>query len=141
MITSIILACMRLPMIIIRIMTGLLILGVLAECLTFVAFASDICAQYNCVFSWSAGLAIGAAISAAIAAIFYSKLSPAEDGGFVPAVAMGGGGGVAQPPGTVTVTETIEPDGTKKIVKSTVNADGSRTVEETIERPTAAQAY
>ena len=33
----------------------------------------------------------------------------------------------------------VEPDGTKRTVKTTTNADGSRTVEDTLERPVALQ--
>ena len=35
-------------------------------------------------------------------------------------------------PGTETITETILADGSRKIVKTTVNVDGSKTVTETI---------
>ena len=136
MLAAFVMSCMSVSKNLIRVFTGLLFLGSLCELLTFVAFASSVCTDYNCKFDTGAGLAIGGSIAAFIAGILFSKIPlAARDDDFIPAGFSGGGGGEA--PGTVTVQETVEPDGTKKILKTTVNADGSKTVEETIEHPEA----
>jgi hypothetical protein len=134
LLAAIIMSCMTFDRIVLQIFSALLFLGSIAEILTFIAFGSDICSTYNCEFSIAAGLAIGASIASFVAAILFYKIPPGRD--FIPATPMF----AAEPPGTVTVQETVEPDGTKKTVKTTVNADGSKTVEETIERPQV-QAY
>ena len=136
MLAAFIMTCMPFSETLIRVFTGLLFFGSLCELLTFVAFASSVCSDYDCQFGESAGFAIGGSIAAFIAGILFCKIPLAPDDDFIPAVIMDGG----EAPGTVMVQETVEPDGTKKIVKITVNADGSKTVEETIERP-AAKAY
>ena len=134
MLAAFVMSCMSFSKNLIRVFTGLLFLGSLCELLTFVAFASSVCTDYNCKFDTGAGLAIGGSIAAFIAGILFSKIPLADrDDDFIPAVISSGGGGEA--PGTVTVQETVEPDGTKKIVKTTVNEDGSKTVVESIERP------
>lgn len=122
---------MSLPRLVLRIMTYMMFFGSFCEALTFIAFASEICTEYNCIFELGAGLAVGGVVSSFIAGIFYHHCMPADDS--IPASATAGG--MAKPPGTVTVTETVEPDGTMRTVKTTVNADGSQTVEETIQRP------
>jgi hypothetical protein len=137
MIAAILLSCMTLSKGLLKLFTCMLFFGSLCELLTFVVFASEICSNYNCKFSIGAGLAIGGCISAFVTGVIFAKIPPVDDEEFFPGEMTGGGG---QPAGTVTVQETIEPDGTKKTVKTTVNADGSQTVEETIERPQA-QTY
>lgn len=129
MIYAIVMACMSMPKIVNTVMTFMMFFGSLCEILTFVAFAADVCTNAaSCTFNVGAGLAIGGCIAAFCAGVCFSKVKPAApEENFVP--------GAAQPAGTVTVTETVEPDGTKKTIKTTVNADGSKTVEETIERP------
>jgi hypothetical protein len=138
MIAAILLSCMTLSKGILKIFTIMLFFGSLCEILTFVIFASEMCSNYNCKFNVGAGLAIGGCLSAFVTGMFFAKIPPVDDEDFFPGEMTGGGGQPA--PGTVTVQETLEPDGTKKTVKTTVNADGSQTVEETIERPQA-QAY
>lgn len=115
----------------------MLLMGGTFYCLTFIFYASNkICGQYGCTFSTGSGLAIAAIIFAFLTAAVVSKI-PANTSPFReserPAAAS------SQPqayaPGTQTITETTMPDGTKKITKTTVNADGSKTVEETVETP------
>jgi hypothetical protein len=119
------------------IMTMLMIGGTFYT-LTFLFYASNkICGQYGCTFSIGSGLAIGAILFAFITAAMVFKL-PSNSSPFgVNEAPMGGASGrqvqQQQPqafaPGTQTITETVMPDGTKKITKTTVNADGSKTVE------------
>lgn len=136
MIAAILMSCMSLSKGILKIFTYVLFFGSLCELLTFIAFSSDVCTEYNCEFDVGAGLAIGGSIAAFIGGYIFSKLPDVDGENFMPGAMISGG----QPAGTVTVQETIEPDGTKKTVKTTVNVDGSQTVEETIQHPQA-QAY
>lgn len=133
---SLLMMCMSFTRTLINVFTGLLILSFISLCLTFIAFSSKICKDMDCRFSVGAGLAIGGIISALITILIFSNIPPPRE---IPGpnndIFMG------DPPGTVTVQETINPDGTKTTVKTTVNADGSKTIEETIEAPQQAQAY
>ena len=99
------------------------------DTVTFVAFASKFTSSpYNGRFYVGPGLAIAAACFSLVTGLLCCKLPVAKRAETAPPAQ-------AYQPGTVTVTETMMPDGTKKIVKTTVNPDGSQTVEETIERP------
>eukprot|EP00545_Synedropsis_sp_CCMP1620_P005669 CAMPEP_0119012484 /NCGR_PEP_ID=MMETSP1176-20130426/6778_1 /TAXON_ID=265551 /ORGANISM="Synedropsis recta cf, Strain CCMP1620" /LENGTH=238 /DNA_ID=CAMNT_0006965451 /DNA_START=160 /DNA_END=876 /DNA_ORIENTATION=+ len=139
MIAAILLSCMTLSKGLLKLFTYMLFFGSFCELMTFIVFASEICTNYQCQFSVGAGLAIGGSIAAFITGWIFLKIPGVNEDDIFPG-AMTAGGVVSQPAGTVTVQETVEPDGTKKIVKTTVNADGSQTVEETIEKPQA-QAY
>ena len=44
-------------------------------------------------------------------------------------------------PGTITETETIMPDGSTKITRTTVNFDHSKTIEETVYDPAGGEQY
>lgn len=136
LVAALLMSCMSFSRALIRTFTGLSVLACISELLTFLVFASSVCETFTCKFSFSAGMAIGGSISAFITAIFFHGM-PADGGGsfFTPGTGTSIFGG--EPPGTVTVQETVDPDGTRTIVKTTVNADGSKTVEETIERPQA----
>jgi hypothetical protein len=117
----------------------LLMASGLFSALSFVWFVTDVCSKYDCEYSVEAGLTTGACIFFLISGIcsmfitppsrgecasnYPSDVAPMEGPEMVP---------VAGQPGTVTVTEMEMPDGTKKIVKTTVNADMSKTVEETV---------
>jgi hypothetical protein len=102
--------------------------GGLFMALTFVSYASFITKPpFNATFSTASGLAIGTVFAAFITSLLIGSAPPAEpplEQTGVPAFA----------PGTVTTTETILPNGSKKIVKTTVNPDGSQTVTETVEQ-------
>jgi hypothetical protein len=119
----------------------MLLMGGTFYCLTFIFYASNlICGQYGCDFSIGSGLAIGAILFAFLTAAIVSKLPGGESSPFredeAPMPASQQSQSQSQPqafaPGTQTITETIMPDGTKKITKTTVNANGSKTVEETV---------
>ena len=102
--------------------------GGLFMALTFVSYLSFITEPpFNAAFSIASGTAIATSVVAFITGILICFAPPAQpplEQAGVPAYA----------PGTVTTTETIMPDGNKKIVKTTVNPDGSQTVTETIEQ-------
>ena len=104
------------------------IFGGLFMALTFVSYMSFIMdPPFNATFSVASGTAIAASVVAIIAGLLICSAPPAQpplEQTGVPAFA----------PGTVTTTETVMPDGSKKIVKTTVNPDGSQTVTETIEQ-------
>lgn len=79
---------------------------------------------------------VGASLCWWITAVLIHKLPDASEDSFPAPVATPAQAaaplGASAPPGTVTVTEQVLPDGTKKTTKTTVNADGSKTVEETV---------
>ena len=134
LLAAFLMSCMSFSRVLIRVFAGLMLLASISELLTFLVFASSVCKDFTCKFAISAGFAIGGSISAFITALLFYHTPPDRDSSFLPSF-FGG-----EPPGTVTVQETVDPDGTKTIVKTTVNADGSKTVEETIERPYRPQA-
>jgi hypothetical protein len=120
--SCIVMMCLALPIVFVKLILALLVLGCLCESLVFIAFASNVCDYISdCQFSSGAGTAVAASVLALIAAAFVSKLPQPHDkpDEFVPR---------SDEPGTVTVKTTVEPDGTTKTITSTVNADGSLTV-------------
>lgn len=138
MIITICLSCVSIPKMFLQ-STGLLSLCAgFFQCLTFIYFASDACNTFNCQFSSGAGVALGASILYLINACIIFRI-PMYEGSdeevFTPANAAPTNQDNA-PPGSVQVTVTELPDGTKKTTRTVVNADGSRTVTETIEHPT-----
>jgi len=129
MIFLIVTSCLEFSVIALKGVGFLMIMSSILTMLTFVAFASKFTsAPYNGRFYVGPGLAIAASFFSFITGLICCKL-PAAKRTETASPAQ------AYQPGTVTVTETMMPDGTKKIVKTTVNPDGSQTVEETIERP------
>lgn len=108
-----------------------LLLASLFEFLTFTGFASGICEGNQCTFSIGAGLAILGGVNAFLTAGIFMKIQPYQA---PPTAGLAIPGGDLAP-GTVQVTEEMLPDGTKKTIKTTVNEDGSRVVEETVEVP------
>jgi hydrogenase maturation factor HypE len=135
--TSIVMSCMSVSQSVIRILIFLLVVTSVAELLTFLVFASDICRDYGCRLSVSARLAIASSIMAFVTAVVFARIQSVSNGNNnYPSSYI-----VGEAPGTVTIEETVHPDGTKTIVKTTANADGSKTVEETVERPVSHDAY
>ena len=127
-ISTIVMTCIPLPDAIIKCLVfGLLSLGFLFESLVFIAFSSDVCSNVTCQFSAGAGTAAAALILAMIAAAIAFKIPPWESGDYTAGGVIRGEGLVGAP-GTVKIQSTIEPDGTKKTITTTVNADGSCTV-------------
>ena len=102
--------------------------------LGLVSLTSDFCDRYNCTFGIGAGLTIPAAIVACIAGWLYLTTPPYQAEGMI-TVAAPAAPAMDAPPGSVQVVQETLPDGTKKTIRTTVNADGSKTVEETIETP------
>lgn len=136
MIIAICLSCVSIPQMFLKLTAFLSFCAGFFQCLVFIYFSSDACRQFSCQFSRGAGLAVGAAIVYAINTCVLLKVPMYEgdddDARFTPAAATR----VNQaPPGSVQVTVEVMPDGTKKTVRTVVNADGSRTVTETIEHP------
>jgi hypothetical protein len=100
-------------------------MGSLSMVLTFIGFASFITKPpFNGKFGTGAGISIAAMIAAFFLGIvlFFVPEAREEFGGAAPPAPF--------EPGTITTTETTMPDGGKKILKTTVGPDGSRTVEE-----------
>jgi hypothetical protein len=106
--------------------------GSLFALLTLTAFASNFINEYNATFSWGAGFAIVSSIFSLVVGVVVCMLPPARQEEVQEAAGVGVPAPQAFQPGTVTVTETTLPDGTVQKTKTTVNADGSQTVEETI---------
>lgn len=130
MITSFFFACFSFDTSVLKMCGYMLMFASLCEFLSFIAFAAEFCSGGTCKFSVGAGLAILGGVNAWLTAGIFMKIPPYEaPTGGIP------GGDLA--PGTVQVTEQVLPDGTKKTIKTTVQEDGSRTVEETVQVPAA----
>ena len=142
LIIAICLSCVSIPKMFLNATALLSVCAGFFQCLTFIFFASDACETYNCQFSHGAGVAIGAVILYMLNTCIILRI-PMYEGGddemFTPpppnAVLANEDN---PPPGSVQVTVTEMPDGTKKTTRTVVNADGSRTVTETIEHPATA---
>ena len=112
----------------IKFLACLCFVGGSMELFTFLVYASTLCEEYRCQFGAGAGMAIAGHVLATVNAIIIYKLprvaaaSDEERDGVVSTLLV---------PGTTDVTETTLPDGSKRIIKVTVNYDGSQTVEET----------
>ena len=102
--------------------------------LSLVSLTSNFCDIYNCTFGIGAGLTIPAAIVACIAGWLFMTTPPHQTEGMI-TIAAPAAPAMDAPPGSVQVVQETLPDGTKKTIRTTVNADGSKTVEETIETP------
>lgn len=165
MIITICLSCVSIPKMFLNFTTFLSAAAGFFESLTFIAFSSDICQNFNCNFAWGAACAIGAIVVYFFnACLLYSIPEYEREESDRPAAASTVPGTVNPPPGSVSVTQTVLPDGTKKTIRTTINAgknpffcvrahrvrtttlsiyntfnaDGSKTVEETIEHPVTA---
>lgn len=112
---------------------SLIVSGVFSA-LSFVWLATDLCYTYYCEYSIGAGMTTGACIlffCSGLCAMFVRPSLPVYNYD------------VGQPfpaPGTVTIVETVMPDGTRLIRKTTVNADASTSVEETTIQVSGAQS-
>jgi hypothetical protein len=113
----------------------------LCVCFTFLFYGSKFCDTFSCDFIAGSYTAVVAIIACLITGCLVSQVGPARvnlsDPNVVGGMAnpIGAPQAVASAPGTTTTTETVMPDGTKKITKTTVNADGSQQVEETVVTP------
>lgn len=128
MVLLIVMSCMEFAPAAIKGVGCMLIAGSVFELLTFTIFGSDLCEQFtSCKFSVGAGFAIAAFTLSFMTGMLCFKIPPVKEReNFMPPPAP-------QPQvGTQTTTEVIMPGGTKKVTKTTVNADGSKTVEETV---------
>lgn len=152
MILTIVMACMSFSVIAVRVMAFASFVAGVCVFLTLLALASDICNEYDCEFSHGAGTSIGAGLAFMLTAIILAmtpaavKIAATDDVPmFSPTqqnMATIVPNTTPQPPaGTVTVTETTLPDGSKKTTRITHNADGSKTVQETIGRPHTVQFF
>jgi len=122
--------CIQYSPVALKLMGALMVAGGICQAATFTIFQSDLCSDpYECKFYLGAGICIAAVITALITGILTTCLPRA-----VEPFASDNGGRAREPfePGTVTETETIMPDGTTKITRTTVNQDGSKTIEETV---------
>ena len=125
LIITICLSCVSTPKLFLNFTAFLSAAAGFFESLTFIAFSSDICKMYNCNFAWGAGCAIGAtALYFVNACLLRSipKYEREEEEQYVPTTAASTlPGTVNPPPGSVSVTQTVLPDGTKKTVRTTIN--------------------
>jgi len=112
---------------------SLIVSGVFSA-LSFVWLATDLCFTYYCEYSIGADMTTGACIlffCSGVCAMFVRPSHPVYNYD------------VGQPfsaPGTVTIVETVMPDGTRLIRKTTVNADASTSVEEMTIQVSGAQS-
>ena len=132
----------------IRIVLGVLVLisAPLVGCIFLINKSETCTVNTNCSFSLGGGLAIGAILSYVVASVLFCAAKDQGDdedgekrGEVLPqATATATAAGPAV--GTVTVEKVEMPDGTVVTKTTTVNADGSHTVEETTETPAPAAA-
>jgi len=127
MISIICMTCMALPDKFIKVIGLLLFFGFFFESLVFIVYSSDVCTTFACSFSAGSGTGVAAIILALVSAAVVCKFPPYVDD-FLPGTVQD-----TETPGTVTIKTVMEPDGTKKTITTTVNPDGSHTVEEVIE--------
>jgi hypothetical protein len=128
-------ACCEFKPVIIKAMSVSLIFGAIFMLFTYLLFGSTICDFFGqCDFSVGGVLTIFAFLTALIAAFFTYQVGPArvDLGDRVAVATLSTPQAPAHVPGTTTTTETQMPDGTRRIVKTTVNPDGSQQVEETV---------
>ena len=94
--------------------------GFVALCQAFVMlmFGSDLCKKNNCNLASSASVAIAAIILWATTSALCFKVSPSTSSGIAPFQ-------------KVHITEKINPDGTKEIIKETTSLNGTKIVETT----------
>ena len=128
-------------------MLGALVLSAapLVGCIFLINKSETCTVNTNCSFSLGGGLAIGAILSYVVASVLFCAAKDQGDdedgekvlGEVLPqATATATAAGPAA--GTVTVEKVEMPDGTVVTKTTTVNADGSHTVEETTETPAPA---
>jgi hypothetical protein len=128
LIITICLSCVSIPKMFLNFTTFLSAAAGFFESLTFIAFSSDICKNFNCNFRWGAGCAIGAIVVYFFnACLLYSVPKYEREENYVlshvPHTAASTlPGTVSPPPGSVSMTQTVLPDGTKKTVRTTINA-------------------
>mmetsp|Transcript_4437 Transcript_4437/g.5812 ORF Transcript_4437/g.5812 Transcript_4437/m.5812 type:complete len:273 (-) Transcript_4437:422-1240(-) len=129
--------CVQYSPVFLKLIGALMISGGIAQGATFIIFQSDLCSgdPFSCKFYLGAGICIAAVITCWVTGII-AVLLPASVAPFN----LENGGPTREPfePGTVTETETIMADGTTKITRTTVNQDGSKTIEETVYDPPSA---
>jgi len=118
---------MALPDKFIKLIGLLLFFAFFFESLIFIVYSSDVCTTFACSFSAGSGTGVAAIILALVSAAVVCKFPPYVDD-FLPGTVQD-----TETPGTVTIKTVMEPDGTKKTITTTVNPDGSHTVEEVIE--------
>lgn len=116
-----------------------LIQAILVGCI-FLINSSEVCTvSTSCSFSTGGGLAIGALLAYVGASLLFcaarNEDADGDKGGDMLPHATGAAAGPV--PGTVTVEKVEHADGTVVTRTTTVNADGSQTVEETTETPVA----
>ena len=124
--------CIQFSLPMVRITGIMMLIGSACQVFTFLVFSSDLCNDYDCKFYWGAGMSIAAVLVALACGIVAFYVPPSVEP-FTSEL----GGAAREPfqPGTITETETILPDGTTKITRTTVNLDNSKTIEETVYDP------
>ena len=158
MITAITMSCAACNPCCLKCMGGTDIVLAILSCVAYVGFASDFCSTYNCSFSTGAGLNILSIFVFVLGAVAFCMSTPYDEegeigGGPVIATPANGPATVAvataaasatavdveaqgnPPVGSVQITTEDLPGGGKKMIKKTMNADGSMTVEETVIKP------
>jgi hypothetical protein len=127
MLMMLVIGCVRFHLLAIKGLAFMELLGSVCMMLTLVILNSALAkAPFYGNFYIGPGLAIAASVVGFVAGLVILKIPEARDDLADQPTPQ------AFQPGTVTTTETDMPDGTKKIVKTTVNPDGSQTVTETV---------
>lgn len=115
-----------------RVLGVLMLIGSFCQVFTFLVFGSDLCDRFDCDFYLGAAMSLGSVLVSLVSGILAFYI-PASVEPFTSETYS------REPfqPGTITETETIMPDGSTKITKTTVNFDHSKTIEETVYDPPA----
>ena len=126
MVPQFFLPCFAFPEIVTKLLAASALLGGLLEGMTFLIFGTKPCRDTKCERDIGTGLAV-AAILLAFTNVYFLRKLPQVVGR--ESHRLYGYPGLTA--GTTTTTETKLPDGSRKIVRATMNKDGSLTIEET----------
>eukprot|EP00544_Gedaniella_sp_CCMP2646_P006369 CAMPEP_0202483466 /NCGR_PEP_ID=MMETSP1361-20130828/2707_1 /ASSEMBLY_ACC=CAM_ASM_000849 /TAXON_ID=210615 /ORGANISM="Staurosira complex sp., Strain CCMP2646" /LENGTH=265 /DNA_ID=CAMNT_0049111743 /DNA_START=1635 /DNA_END=2432 /DNA_ORIENTATION=- len=110
----------------IRILGSAVVLAFVSQLITFAMFGTEICKENGCSLAWGGVFSIIAAVLFLISAVTIWKIpEPSRE-----VVATAGADH------SIQVNETELPDGTMVMEKTTINSDGTQTIEKTIIMPT-----
>lgn len=124
MIVAFCLSCMSMPKMFLNFTTFLSAAAGFFQCLTFIAFSSDICKNYNCQFHWGAGSAVGALSLYFLNSCLLYTLPQyqGEEDAYDNRPAAAAAAQVNPPPGSVQTRVEVMADGTKTTTRTTINA-------------------
>jgi hypothetical protein len=136
-------SCFEFPGQVFKLMGACMFFASLCLCFTFLFYGSKFCDTFSCDFIVGSYTAVLAIIACVITGCLVSHVGPARVSLKDPDAVGCTTNPIDAPqaiaysyaPGTTTTTETVMPDGTRTITNTTINADGSEHIEETVVTP------